>query len=294
MFEEELLADILDIKQVQHFLERGANPDHTDKLGRSLLMLAAQYHHLDICKLLIQAGAKPNYLDKHNRTVLFYAVEDSIWSDNKVCTAESVVDYFLSLGVPTNQIDDKGMTALEYAFRQSTHAGASAILYAQLKSVLPLDVRYEIVAKYRSRLLVHDFNRFLKWKRAGISTDNYLAQVHFLKDLVSEQEGKPDSPLSLFVHQTPGYAEYFKKELRILLEKEEVKKVLEEEQNTKNTVFHSYASSSSSSSSPNTTNIELLKHIENLEKRVTKLEDIINNTNTNANTNANKYYTSTI
>lgn len=277
--------DICDYQKVGSLLKEGHDPNCFDKEKRSPLMLAAQYKRADICKLLVQAGARVNFLDNKNRTALFYAAEDSGASDShKASRIEYLVEYIISSGVDMTVKDTFGMTALDYALRQSCHKAASAIFFAQLQSDLPLQVRENMVTKYRHCLRGESFYQYLQYKYLCFP-GNIVGKVNFLNDLILANDGKPDTPLSKYVHFAKNYtysiSEIVENDLKQELSDEWVQKALAQEKEKKSTVFNQYvpAGSGSSSSNSNVSTEDLIKRIVALEEKVAQLENSKSNTN---------------
>lgn len=50
-----------DLKQVEHLLDQGIDPNQTDEDGYSALHAAAENNHLEVVKLLISRGANTHY-----------------------------------------------------------------------------------------------------------------------------------------------------------------------------------------------------------------------------------------
>lgn len=62
-----------DASAVQKLLRHGANPDATDSLGFTALMLAAKFGAVDIVKSLLAAGAKTDTKNRDGKSALDYA-----------------------------------------------------------------------------------------------------------------------------------------------------------------------------------------------------------------------------
>ncbi len=66
-------SGIGDLDGVRLALEKGADVNAKDSLGRTALMLACQQGFLDVARALVEAGADVNARDAHGRTPLMYA-----------------------------------------------------------------------------------------------------------------------------------------------------------------------------------------------------------------------------
>lgn len=66
-------SGIGDLDGVRLALEKGADVNAKDSLGRTALMLACQQGLLDVARALVEAGADVNARDAHGRTPLMYA-----------------------------------------------------------------------------------------------------------------------------------------------------------------------------------------------------------------------------
>lgn len=63
-------------RSVKALLERGFDPEQTDRDGRTPLMIAAAAGNVDACKILLSAGADPTRVDPSGRNALRHAVDN--------------------------------------------------------------------------------------------------------------------------------------------------------------------------------------------------------------------------
>jgi ankyrin repeat protein len=63
-----------DVERVKKLLEKGANPNIQDEVGRTPLRNAAFKGHVDVVKLLLEHGADPNIQNEYGDTPLHMAV----------------------------------------------------------------------------------------------------------------------------------------------------------------------------------------------------------------------------
>ncbi|CAG8945549.1 unnamed protein product [Penicillium salamii] len=97
---------------VKLLLDAGADPDTSDKEGRTALMTAAWKNHVDILRLLIVRGADVNACDGRLRNALHNLAAD------KECRwgwGEEVVRYLISGGCFVRGRDELGRTPLHWA-----------------------------------------------------------------------------------------------------------------------------------------------------------------------------------
>ncbi|KAJ6051209.1 hypothetical protein N7499_010572 [Penicillium canescens] len=87
-------------------LEQGADPDSTDKAGRTPLSWAAQKGNEPMIQLLLENGADPNLGDNDGRTPLAWAAERE---------REETVKILLENGANLNSMDNYGQTPLSWA-----------------------------------------------------------------------------------------------------------------------------------------------------------------------------------
>lgn len=107
-------SDKKQIALTKVLLKIGANPNLTDREGKTALMYACNGWSGDIVKimpvervrLLLQSGADPNIIDKKGKTALFYAA-DSYQTE--------IVPLLLKGGANVNVKDKQGNTALKLA-----------------------------------------------------------------------------------------------------------------------------------------------------------------------------------
>jgi len=87
-------------------IEKGADVNLNDDLGRSALMMAASWGNLEILESLIEKGADINAQDNYGSTPLMW----SIWKPDNF----SVIKALLDKGADVNLVDMHGKTALMY------------------------------------------------------------------------------------------------------------------------------------------------------------------------------------
>lgn len=92
------------LSQVQTLLNQGADPDESDLLGATPLMIASSKGYLDIVILLLQSGANVDAIDKNSSTALMYAV-----------SYPNIVNVLLQNGATVSWENNKGETALDRA-----------------------------------------------------------------------------------------------------------------------------------------------------------------------------------
>ncbi len=99
-----LLKDFgTDNELLKLFLDRGADVNHADQNGVTLLMLHTEK---DSAKELIQAGADVNLADDEGNTALHYALE---------CYSEGSARYLIKKGADYNRYNNQGVTPAQLA-----------------------------------------------------------------------------------------------------------------------------------------------------------------------------------
>lgn len=68
------------------------NIDHIDQLGQTALLIAAQNHHADIVKYLIENGANPHCTDNYQQNALHRATSYDIYKSDPVDTVQVLID----------------------------------------------------------------------------------------------------------------------------------------------------------------------------------------------------------
>ncbi|MCX8131540.1 MAG: ankyrin repeat domain-containing protein [Clostridia bacterium] len=76
----------------EHLIRRGADPNHSDSNGISLLMSAAYDSNVHFCELLITHGAKVDKTDKEGNTALEYAVQSNRTEKEINCVIALLLD----------------------------------------------------------------------------------------------------------------------------------------------------------------------------------------------------------
>ena len=94
------------METVKALLDMGANVDECDERGSTALMTAAQWGHVDVCRLLLERGADVNKSDKQGDTALHEAARSG---------ELAIVDWLLAHGADPNAFDAYGTTPLRVA-----------------------------------------------------------------------------------------------------------------------------------------------------------------------------------
>ena len=94
--------------KANYLLQKGADPDISNKLGATPLGFAAQYGNHSMCKLLLSFGAKVNKVDIDGTTALMRAT---------MAGHGSIVKYLLDQGADSSIQDNANMKALDYAIK---------------------------------------------------------------------------------------------------------------------------------------------------------------------------------
>lgn len=95
-----------DYELLSLFLDRGADVNHADQNGVTLLML---HTDKDDAKELIRAGADVNLADNEGNTALHYALE---------CCSEGSARYLIKKGADYNRYNNRGVTPVQMAAEQ--------------------------------------------------------------------------------------------------------------------------------------------------------------------------------
>ena len=95
-------------EKANYLLQKGADPDISNKLGRTPLSFATLYGNLSMSKLLLSVGAKINKIDFDGTTTLMKAAMGG---------HGSVVKYLLDQGADSSIRDNANMKALDYAVK---------------------------------------------------------------------------------------------------------------------------------------------------------------------------------
>ncbi len=98
-----------DISEARSLLQRGAPIDYANKrmFGDTALILAVDFHSLEMVKFLVECGADVNKAEQHGRTPLMestYNHNDSI----------DIAEYLLAHGARLDIKDRMGMTVFQY------------------------------------------------------------------------------------------------------------------------------------------------------------------------------------
>jgi ankyrin repeat protein len=107
------------LEQIRNLIQKGADVNQKDHLGRTPLFLVTNDEHLDILKLLIEHGADPYHKDKENRSILHYCT--------RLKTIKTAQYYLDNFNLNINAQDNEGLTPLMSCVRslpmQSNMAG---------------------------------------------------------------------------------------------------------------------------------------------------------------------------
>jgi ankyrin repeat protein len=97
---------------VNYLIRKGANIDHQDNYGRSILSTCIysqnRQDYLECMKLLIDNGANLNLYDSNNQTSLILAIKEQL---------QDAVILLLSMGCDIDFIDNDSYTAITYAIK---------------------------------------------------------------------------------------------------------------------------------------------------------------------------------
>jgi len=94
---------------VNYLLDHGANINHIDKYGKTVLFPAYASGYFNIVKLLVYKGSNINHLDSKRQTILY--------SSNIVNYCKGVTKFVLDHGIDHTIRDISGRTAVESLFR---------------------------------------------------------------------------------------------------------------------------------------------------------------------------------
>jgi len=112
---------------VKDLLDTKANPEITDKAGKTALMLAVENNAaIEIISTLLNAKANPNIKDKSGKTALMLAVEKN--------SSIEIVKFLIDHGARTDMGDKNGKTALDFARSRSTNDDNSKAILLLLES----------------------------------------------------------------------------------------------------------------------------------------------------------------
>ncbi|PSC04415.1 hypothetical protein SLNSH_14420 [Alsobacter soli] len=95
---------------VEMFLARGADPNDRDGTGKSAIVYAAARGFTAIVKRLLDAGVDPRQRYANDLTLLMWAAGHA--NDAPEADGVQTVQLILSKGVPLDEADDRGRTAL--------------------------------------------------------------------------------------------------------------------------------------------------------------------------------------
>ncbi len=94
---------IKSLEEIKELLKKGADMEAKNRYGRTVLMTAAEWGHLDVVKYLIENGADLEAIDRDRQTALFCAAKNE--------TLE-VCQYLIEQGADVKAKDNCGETAL--------------------------------------------------------------------------------------------------------------------------------------------------------------------------------------
>lgn len=95
-----------DINRVRRFIEKGTDPNQTDKFGYTALHYSSRHGNLSVCRLLLDCGADSNAQTHGGSTPLHRAA---------YCGHIMVVKLLLDRGADPTKVDSDGRTALHKA-----------------------------------------------------------------------------------------------------------------------------------------------------------------------------------
>jgi len=113
-----------DISGIKTLLEKGANPNKTNKWGMTPLSVACHKKNLEVVELLLKHGAKLNIVDKQGKTPLMWLM----WRSGPVEIAKTLIAY----GANINKKDKQGRTALLTLMASSQYCNDKALQLLEL------------------------------------------------------------------------------------------------------------------------------------------------------------------
>ena len=133
------------METVKALLDMGANVDECDERGSTALMTAAQWGHVEVCRLLLERGADVNKSDKQGDTALHEAARA-----DEMDAVEVLGEWE---GVDVDAKNKHGCTALHVA----SHAGLGAMVKLLVR--LGSCVHGQMKGGYTSLHVVHVVTR---------------------------------------------------------------------------------------------------------------------------------------
>lgn len=115
-----------DMAEFRRLLEAGADPNECDTKGNPLLMLAAENHHAEAVKLLLEFGADTEICGAMEWTALHAAVA----TDKGRAEQAECVRLLLQAGAKTDEQDENGLTPLALAARNDDERVVMMLLEA--------------------------------------------------------------------------------------------------------------------------------------------------------------------
>lgn len=115
-----------DLAEFRRLLEAGADPNECDTKGNPLLLLAAENHHAEAVKLLLEFGADTEIRGAMEWTALHAAVA----TDKGRAEQAECVRLLLQAGAKTDEQDENGLTPLALAARNDDERVVMMLLEA--------------------------------------------------------------------------------------------------------------------------------------------------------------------
>lgn len=97
------------------YIRSGLDPDHTDRDGTTMLMVAANHGHAGVVKLLLRHGANPNFVDRWGNTALWCATREGCAGPNAARFDRKVIELLLAGGANPAQRNKAGRIPATWA-----------------------------------------------------------------------------------------------------------------------------------------------------------------------------------
>ena len=93
------------IEIATHLLNKGANPNIKDNIGKTALIIACSWNYIKMATLLLNNGANPNIKDFNGATALHYT---------GIKNSPDLITLLLNNGADPNAIDNSGNKPIDY------------------------------------------------------------------------------------------------------------------------------------------------------------------------------------